>query len=525
MVARLYRPTEPMDGVALERALGGAFQIAPERTRTSTVAYLDTFDWRLYNNSRALTLAGKTLTLIVLDGDGESVQVEVDRRPVFAADLPAGRLRTQIQPVLGVRALLVRAEACALTSVFRVLNGDQKTVCRLAVDAVTMQPGNNVTDDLIQLLPVRGYDRELAEIAARLVVNGSVALSPRDMYLAAMQAAGLQPGAYQPKPVVRLDPAMRADKAMKALLRAELEVIQTNEPYISQDIDTEFLHDYRVALRRARSALAEVKGVFSADTTRRLRTDLQVANRFSNELRDLDVYLLSEDRYRSMLPGQLRDGIAPLFDHLRSRRAAALAALSQALVSPQYRLVMDGWASFLNEPIPRRAGSSIGTRPILEIANQRIYRQVRQVLKSGRVITPESPDEKLHALRIECKKLRYLMELFAGLYEPRAISGLVKQLRILQDNLGDFNDLSVQEAYLMRTASEMAARRIPTPDTLMAIGALVAALDAERAEVRADFAETFAAFAARDNRQRFKQVFGSMSDADLDAVNATDQGS
>ena len=118
---------------------------------------------------------------------------------------------------------------------------------------------------------------------------------------------------------------------------------------------------------------------------------------------------------------------------------------------------------------------------MLEVANRRIYKQVRQVLKDGQAITAESPDEMLHALRIECKKLRYLMELFSGLYEPKEINGLIKQLRTLQGNLGDFNDLSVQEAYLMRTAAEMATRRQPTPDTLMAIGALVAALDAERA--------------------------------------------
>ncbi|MCB0240406.1 MAG: CHAD domain-containing protein, partial [Anaerolineae bacterium] len=108
---------------------------------------------------------------------------------------------------------------------------------------------------------------------------------------------------------------------------------------------------------------------------------------------------------------------------------------------------------------------------------------------------------------------RYLMELFSGLYEPKEINGLIKQLRTLQGNLGDFNDLSVQEAYLMRTAAEMATRRQPTPDTLMAIGALVAALDAERAVVRGAFGDTFDAFAASENRERFKLAFGSSRDA------------
>ena len=513
MTATLFRVFEPVDQTVLPRLLGETFAVVEEAGQSHDTTYLDTFDWRLFNRSSALLLSENTLTLAPLVGSNETLQIDVDRRPVFSWDLPAGSFRKQVEGMLEMRALLERAQAKTLTTVFRALNDDQKTVCRVAVDAVTLETGSDTAETFIRLLPLRGYDRDAAEIADLLSASGAIELASGDLYFAVMAAAGQQPGGYQPKPVVPLDPTMRADAAMKALLRAELEVIQINEPYLVQDIDTEFLHDYRVALRRARSALAEVKGVFPADTTRRLRTDLQVANQFSNELRDLDVYLLSEERYRAMLPSQLRDGIAPLFDHLRARRAAALVEMVEALASSEYRRVMADWAAFLDEPLPSRAASRIGSRPVLEVASRRIYKQVRQVLKDGRAITGESPDEMLHALRIECKKLRYLMELFSGLYEPKEINGLIKQLRTLQGNLGDFNDLSVQEAYLMRTAAEMATRRQPTPDTLMAIGALVAALDAERAVVRGAFGDTFDAFAASENRERFKLAFGSSRDA------------
>ena len=520
MTATLYRSPEPVSQAALATLLSGAFTVVEETALSQDGNYLDTFDWRLYNRSRALLLSGNTLTLTSLDGDGDSLEAVVERQPVYARDLPAGQLSKQVSPVLDMRALLVRARAHTVTTTFRALNDDEKTVCRLAVDAVSLPERNEAAETFVRLLPVRGYDRDLEEIAERLAAGGARALAPGEFYHAVMRAADQEPGGYQPKPAVPLDPAMRADAAMKALLRAELEVIQINEPYIPQDIDTEFLHDYRVALRRARSALAEVKGVFADDSTRKLRTDLQFANQFSNELRDLDVYLLSEERYRAMLPPQLRDGIAPLFAHLQARRTSALSTLVEALASPEYRRIMADWAAFLDEPVARQAVSRTGKRPVLEVANRRIDKQVRQVLKGGRAITSESPDVMLHALRIECKKLRYLMELFSGLYSQRELNGPVKQLRTLQGNLGDFNDLSVQEAYLMRTAAEMAARRRPAPDTLMAIGALVAALDAERTAVRGAFGDTFAAFAARENRDRFTQLFGSSPTADKEAASA-----
>lgn len=514
MTVMLYRAADPLDQPTLAGLLEGSFTVVEDTASTTETAYLDSFDWRLFNRSSALLLSGATLTLASLDADGDSIQATIDQRPIFAWDLPDGRLKKQAAGALEMRALLVRAQVYTLTTTYRALNSDDKTVCRLAVDAVSLRADGDTADTFVRLLPVRGYDRDLAEIAERLATAGAMELAAGDLFQAVMRAAGQQPGGYQPKPVVPLDPTMRADEAVKALLRAELEVIQINEPYIPQDIDTEFLHDYRVSLRRARSALAEVKGVFSAGITRKLRSDLRFANQFSNDLRDLDVYLLSEERYRALLPSQLRDGIAPLFDHLRGRRAGALAQMVEAVVSPEYRRVMEDWSVFLAEPLPRHTPSNTGRRPVLEVANQRITKQYRQVLKDGMAITAESPDEMVHALRIQCKRLRYLMELFAGLYGPREINGLIKQLRTLQGNLGDFNDLSVQEAYLMRTAAEMAARRLPTPDTLMAIGALVAALDAERAVVRSAFGDTFAAFVARDVRQRFKQTFGEATDSE-----------
>ena len=507
MTATMFRVPGPIGQPTLARVLDGAFTVIEEAVLAVDTAYLDTFDWRLFNRSASLLYSGDTLTLALLNTDKKKVQVIGGQRPVFAWDLPSGAIRKQVAGALEMRALLVRAQTHTLTTAYRVLNDNDETICQLAVDAISHGLDGDAVGIFVRLLPARGYDRELAEIGHRLTETGATELAAGELFDVVMQATGQQPGGYQPKPVVPLDPAMHADKALKALLRAELEVIQINEPYISQDIDTEFLHDYRVALRRTRSALAEMKGVFSARTTKQLRVDLQVANQFSNELRDLDVYILSEDRFRSLLPGQLRDGIAPLFDHLRGRRAVALASLIEALESPVYRRTMADLTRFLDEPVAADAAAPAGKLPVLQVANRRIYKQYRQVLKAGRTITVESPDEMLHALRIQCKRLRYLMELFAGLYASREITGLIKQLRTLQGMLGDFNDLSVQEAYLMRTATEMAGSGQTPPDTLMAIGALVSAMDAERTVVRASFGDTFKAFAARDNRQRFKLAF------------------
>ena len=58
---------------------------------------------------------------------------------------------------------------------------------------------------------------------------------------------------------VDLSPDMRADAALKRVLLHLLGTIEVNEKGTKTDIDSEFLHDFRVAVRRTRSALTQVK--------------------------------------------------------------------------------------------------------------------------------------------------------------------------------------------------------------------------------------------------------------------------
>ena len=94
------------------------------------------------------------------------------------------------------------------------------------------------------------------------------------------------------------------------------------------------------------------------------------------------------------------------------------------------------------------------------------------MLNRGSAIHDDTPAEALHALRLQCKKLRYLLDLFAGLYDPDAIAGLLRYLKKLQDNLGDFNDCEVQQDTLQSFATEMAKAGATPVETFLAMGRL-----------------------------------------------------
>jgi CHAD domain-containing protein len=113
----------------------------------------------------------------------------------------------------------------------------------------------------------------------------------------------------------------------------------------------------------------------------------------------------------------------------------------------------------------------------------------------------------LHSLRIECKRLRYLLEFFTNLFPGDEINRLIKQLKKLQDNLGLFQDFSVQEETLMGFVEKFNLENPENRQTILAIGALVGSLDSEKQAVRRAFANTFANFTSAENNLLFTELF------------------
>jgi CHAD domain-containing protein len=329
----------------------------------------------------------------------------------------------------------------------------------------------------------------------------------KDVYFTALEAAGRRPGSYTSKPDFQLEPDQRSDLATKMILSQLFGVMRANEAGIRADSDTEFLHDFRVAIRRTRSALSQIRNVFPSETTERFRGEFRYLGSLTNQLRDLDVYLLAESAYRAELPPTMRDDIAPLFDYLRTQREQTLQDVIAGLDSSEYARILRDWEVFLNQPVPETPESANAATPIIELARQGIFKRYRRVVKDGNYILEHTQDELLHALRIECKKLRYLLEFFANLFPPKKVARLINQLKRLQDNLGAFNDLSVQQEYLLGVAKELPVSDIQTSRALVATGFLVGSLARRQQVVKAGFAKTFTDFAAPANQQLYRQLF------------------
>ncbi len=509
-----YAIPESSNSDDLVASIEHQLDIQIEQDPARRLTYFDTFDWRLHRAGGCLLLApvrgGKSLSWLSHDGTPRH-RMTAKAAPPFAWDFPIGPFREALEPVIAMRRLLPVVELRLTGRTLRVLDSRQKTLVRLRLEQGSAKvpgvAGNPETmPGTLRVLPIRGYLTAYNRVVRLLESDLGLEQIETPELDRALTAVGRQAGDYVSKVVLDLDPEMPAAEAAKAIHRSLLATIQQNEQGTRRDLDSEFLHDFRVAVRRSRSALSQIKGVYPADDLGHFKVELKWLGGLTGHVRDLDVYLLKMDDYKAELPEAVRDDLGPLEEYLIDRQRREQRRMSRQLGSKRYRTLLETWDEFLNQPADLEAAPNAG-RPIGKVASERIWKVYRRVIKNGLAIDDDTPAEAVHDLRIECKKLRYLMEFFRSLYEKRRLTRLIKALKQLQDNLGDFNDYEVQQGSLKEFADDMAARHAAPAATLMAMGRLVEHLEKGQARERHQFGQRFTEFARDENQQLARGLF------------------
>lgn len=504
-----------VDPPALVSFLAARFDLATDAPSSLGFTVLDTADRRLGDAGVELRLqrerAGARLVL-VQPGGAAPLTADAGRRTRWLVeDLPAGPLRDHLTPLVEMRALLPLARVQVDVQPLQVRNADLKTVVRLRLatqaaldtegDAVPLTPRLEVTG-------VLGYTRPLARVVSVLTTEAGLVEAPGSLADEAIAASGGDPEGIRTKVRVELRPDQRTDKAAVAVLRDLAGMVEANLPGTLADHDTEFLHDLRVAVRRSRSVLRELKGAFPPERLARQRDALKWIQAITGPTRDLDVQLLDWEHLLSSVPAERHAALLPVRSLLGRHRTAALRTLKRELRSATYR---DAWASyreFLSGKLGPAAERPDAKRPIVEVAGGRIRTVYARMVKAGSAIDDASPADDLHDLRKRGKELRYLLELFGSLWPPDVVKPMVKSLKGLQDVLGLHQDREVQADHLRGLADEL-SKEVGGPEALLVLGVLVDQLDAEQRAARDQFAERFAAFASTDTQELVTRTFAS----------------
>jgi len=293
---------------------------------------------------------------------------------------------------------------------------------------------------------------------------------------------------------------------MRTIMLELLTTIEANIDGTIGDLDTESLHDLRVACRRTRTALTQLKGVLPAETVAPFNAEFKWVGSVTGLLRDLDVFLLEMPTYHTILPARATTDLEPLAKLIKTTRNRALISVADALRSSRFTQLVTSWRQTLeaNEPSPCPHAS----RPTVELANERITKAYRRILKRDKELDTDLPAGALHRLRIDAKKLRYLLEFFRSLYPERDINARIKELKRLQDILGGFNDVEVQRNLLSDFTRDLHADSAVGTSCILTLGRLAATLEERQEDLRAAFHDSFKEFSSTPVRAAFRRLIG-----------------
>jgi len=295
-----------------------------------------------------------------------------------------------------------------------------------------------------------------------------------------------------------LAPDDRADVSVRKILRRLFVTLRSNANGLTEDANTKCLHDLRVANRRTRSALSQIKGVLPVSVIEYFQPEFKWLGNVTGPCRDLDVFLNTLDGPR----GESGD-LGHLRNFLSEKRQREHILVCAALRTEKFQRLVDDWGRFLETAADEEIRPPLASSPIIEVAGPRILKAYRRMWNRGTGIDVDPPATLLHRLRIDGKKLRYLLEFFTELYSAATISRFIGELKKLQDILGDFNDTEVQLALI----EEFRDQGSPSAETRTAASDLAEAITERHFQLRSEFAERFESFSSDESRQLYKRTF------------------
>lgn len=493
------------------------FTIQSGEPRPVKRLYLDSFDWRLFRSNLVLWEEQKSderrLRAERFDGSYSFISDPVTSAPRFASDVQDDPRTDMVRGLIRRRTLHVYHEENAVRSEVLELHDSSGPFAEIIVekDIVLTDPlTKNATTVAASVLidPVAGLTESLKRLLSFFEARGISPVSPP--FPVSVQNLGRVPGENPSGIKIPLDPAMPSGTAIRRVLRALFKVMTVNEPGLRARADIEFLHNYRVAVRRSRTILGQMKAALPPYQIDHFQKEFKWLNEFTGTARDLDVYLHHIESRSEWIPEALFDDLHPLYTYLLARRESIHHTLLEQLDSERYHQFKEYWKTFISTPAQTHV-SALELEPILATASAKILKVYRRILKLGSAIHNESPDSDLHFLRIQCKKLRYMIEAFYSMYPEKQAGRLIRELKTLQDNLGKHQDCAVQKQMLKAFAHEMVDEGQIFVDTLLAMGRLSAGLEDRQDQARSAFKQCFSGFAQPENRHLFEKLLDKRS--------------
>ena len=248
--------------------------------------------------------------------------------------------------------------------------------------------------------------------------------------------------------MTELNPSMARTPLPARLLRQRLLSLLDALPAAASG-DVSSVHRARVASRRLREVLPVLAEAAGSHDLGRARKDVRRITRALGPIRELDVALghLPEAGRRA---GVSARAVAAVRRHLMGERQihrrAMLDVITPSAVARLQARLADGHAQ---HPRADHEAELLSAR---RRAARRAQHLRAEINRAGALYV----SERLHAVRVAAKKVRYALEVDRELTRSRALAR-INRLKALQDALGDIHDFEILIERIREVQADLAA--------------------------------------------------------------------
>lgn len=238
----------------------------------------------------------------------------------------------------------------------------------------------------------------------------------------------------------------------------QTQVLEDEMGHALTDGDSETIHQMRIASRRLRICIKLFKDCIPGEKLKEWQDEISRITRTLSKARDLDIQInVLKQIYESRLGVEYKPGYRRLLLRLNQERARTqekvadiIQRLREERTLEQMREQLDEWrvgegGVYHPPPVNFNQAEAAITHALNEFLSYQQY-----------VHSPDNAD-KLHAMRIAGKNLRYTMEVFAPFY-GQALLPYIQVMKQLQEELGEFHDNDVWVNWLPKFIEEEQAR-------------------------------------------------------------------
>ncbi|MDX1252395.1 MAG: CHAD domain-containing protein [Gammaproteobacteria bacterium] len=248
-----------------------------------------------------------------------------------------------------------------------------------------------------------------------------------------------------------------APRAARMIALSHLDAANAACQRLPDPQDTEALHDFRVALRRLRSGMRAYRPLLADTVSRKSQRRLRRLARSTNEARDVEVRIAWLRSQAPHLPPRQRKGWLWLLDRLETHKDKLYREIHSRVAEDFPPLEQKLRRQLMRYTVVCDLDGRRHDVPFATITGNEAKRHCDELKHHLKRITSPADEALMHQARIQAKRLRYLLEPIQT-HLPEG-EDIIKQLKNLQDVLGDLHDAHLDAREFATTLETFAAER------------------------------------------------------------------